>query len=71
LSGKNDFRTESGTASPPLFILAGNRAAISPSASWRAEGIANDERISNILVPSPDASLGDGEGAARLPYQES
>ncbi len=41
---------------------------MSPPAFQRAERVAEAVR-SGSLVPSPDAALGDGDGAARHPYQ--
>jgi len=41
---------------------------MSPPAFQRAERTAEAVR-SESFVPSPDAALGDGDGAARHPYQ--
>ncbi len=46
----------------------GHRAAMSPPAFQRAERAAEAGRF-GPFVPSPDAALGDGDGAARHPYQ--
>ncbi len=41
---------------------------MSPPAFQRAEHVSQDGRF-GTFVPSPDATLGDGDGAVRHPYQ--